>query len=159
MSQSSVLQTHESRMRHAEGLSLSYLSILFAGDSLGNWLTTSSIAVTVLLHAWCILEASEPRSIIFCPFNCCSAAPNIVDLSLAPVMMMHKTVEAAFRLAPQRSVVMSAHRIGQLQRHFSSSQPCRKEIQDAYILSAARTPTAKVRSRFPLQNHATHVYH
>jgi hypothetical protein len=31
------------------------------------------------------------------------------------------------------------------QRHFSSARPALKEIQDAYILSASRTPTAKVR--------------
>lgn len=32
------------------------------------------------------------------------------------------------------------------QRHFSSARPALKEIQDVYILSASRTPTAKVRS-------------
>lgn len=32
------------------------------------------------------------------------------------------------------------------QRHFSSARPALKEIQDAYILSASRTPTAKVKS-------------
>lgn len=41
---------------------------------------------------------------------------------------------------------------GQLSRHvkanrcFSTSAALRKELQDAYILSAARTPTAKVRT-------------
>ena len=30
------------------------------------------------------------------------------------------------------------------QRQFSSARPSLKEIQEAYILSAARTPTAKV---------------
>lgn len=34
--------------------------------------------------------------------------------------------------------------LSQLTRYFSSSRPLRKEIQDAYILSAARTPTGKV---------------
>ena len=32
------------------------------------------------------------------------------------------------------------------QRHFSSARPALQEIQDAYILSASRTPTAKVRT-------------
>lgn len=32
------------------------------------------------------------------------------------------------------------------QRHFSSARPTLKEIQDAYIISASRTPTAKVRT-------------
>lgn len=30
------------------------------------------------------------------------------------------------------------------QRQFSSARPTLKEVQDAYILSASRTPTAKV---------------
>lgn len=30
------------------------------------------------------------------------------------------------------------------QRQFSSARPTLKEIQDAYIISASRTPTAKV---------------
>ncbi|OOQ87307.1 Acetyl-CoA acetyltransferase A, mitochondrial [Penicillium brasilianum] len=34
------------------------------------------------------------------------------------------------------------------QRHFSSARPALKEIQDAYILSASRTPTAKFNGSF-----------
>lgn len=34
-------------------------------------------------------------------------------------------------------------------RSFSTGSVLRKEIQDAYILSAARTPTAKVRPSCP----------
>src|SRR5271154_6783788 len=41
-------------------------------------------------------------------------------------------------------------RLSQLQRQFSSSRPAAKEIQDVYILSAARTPTAKV----PIPEHS-----
>lgn len=39
-------------------------------------------------------------------------------------------------------------RLTQVQRHFSTSPAVRKEIQDAYILSAARTPTAKFNGSF-----------
>jgi acetyl-CoA C-acetyltransferase len=39
-------------------------------------------------------------------------------------------------------------RLAQVSRHFSSTTPARKEIQDAYILSAARTPTAKFNGSF-----------
>lgn len=45
----------------------------------------------------------------------------------------------------------TARRLGQIASHvssarqFSTSSAMRKEIQDAYILSAARTPTGKVR--------------
>ena len=37
-------------------------------------------------------------------------------------------------------------RLSQVQRHFSATTSARQEIQDAYILSASRTPTAKVGS-------------
>ncbi|KAK2796614.1 hypothetical protein FQN50_009490 [Emmonsiellopsis sp. PD_5] len=60
-----------------------------------------------------------------------------------------QSLRAASRLAPHASPVpRSAQRLGQVQRHFSSSRSCRKEIQDAYILSAARTPTAKFNGSF-----------
>jgi acetyl-CoA C-acetyltransferase len=39
-------------------------------------------------------------------------------------------------------------RLAQVSRHFSSTTPARKEIQEAYILSAARTPTAKFNGAF-----------
>ncbi|KAJ9202659.1 hypothetical protein DTO280E4_5217 [Paecilomyces variotii] len=39
-------------------------------------------------------------------------------------------------------------RVSQIQRHFSTSRPAAKEIRDAYILSAARTPTAKFNGSF-----------
>jgi len=39
-------------------------------------------------------------------------------------------------------------RLAQMQRHFSSTTPARKEIQDAYIISASRTPTAKFNGSF-----------
>lgn len=40
------------------------------------------------------------------------------------------------------------------QRQFSSSRPALKEIQDAYILSASRTPTAKVSTAEVLSHRA-----
>jgi acetyl-CoA C-acetyltransferase len=39
-------------------------------------------------------------------------------------------------------------RLAQVDRHFSSTTPARKEIQEAYILSAARTPTGKFNGSF-----------
>ncbi|RMZ82596.1 hypothetical protein DV738_g1574, partial [Chaetothyriales sp. CBS 135597] len=42
----------------------------------------------------------------------------------------------------------AAARISQVHRHFSSSPARPKEIQDAYILSAARTPTTKFNGSF-----------
>lgn len=48
------------------------------------------------------------------------------------------------RLAIRQSTHIPSARLSQVQRHFSTTNPVRKEIQDAYILSAARTPTGKV---------------
>lgn len=45
------------------------------------------------------------------------------------------------------------------QRHFSSARPSLKEIQEAYILSAARTPTAKVSEIFFLKISCTTLKH
>lgn len=39
-------------------------------------------------------------------------------------------------------------RLSQVQRHFSATTSARQEIQDAYILSASRTPTAKFNGSF-----------
>jgi acetyl-CoA C-acetyltransferase len=35
-------------------------------------------------------------------------------------------------------------RLSQVQRHFSATTAAKQEIQEAYIISASRTPTAKV---------------
>ncbi|TVY50732.1 Acetyl-CoA acetyltransferase, mitochondrial [Lachnellula cervina] len=43
---------------------------------------------------------------------------------------------------------VSKQRLTQVQRHFSATTSARQEIQDAYILSAARTPTAKFNGAF-----------
>ncbi|ERF74427.1 hypothetical protein EPUS_06605 [Endocarpon pusillum Z07020] len=48
------------------------------------------------------------------------------------------------RMATAVSSPRSTQRLSQLNRQFSSSNPIRKEIQDAYILSAARTPTGRI---------------
>jgi hypothetical protein len=44
----------------------------------------------------------------------------------------------------RNSSTASKQRLSQVQRHFSSTTSARQEIQEAYILSASRTPTAKV---------------
>ncbi|KAJ5544469.1 hypothetical protein N7535_007132 [Penicillium sp. DV-2018c] len=53
-------------------------------------------------------------------------------------------------LAPGLSVRLSKRAIPAFrpQRHFSSARPACKEIQEAYILSASRTPTAKFNGSF-----------
>lgn len=53
------------------------------------------------------------------------------------------TIRSATRMSST-----STARLAQVQRHFSSTPVPRKEIQDAYILSAARTPTAKFNGSF-----------
>ncbi|KMP02341.1 hypothetical protein DIZ76_010041 [Coccidioides immitis] len=58
---------------------------------------------------------------------------------------MHPSLRAAVRLG---SMPKPTQRLAQVQRQFTSSAARRKEIQDAYILSAARTPTAKFNGSF-----------
>ena len=62
-----------------------------------------------------------------------------VCFPMAPV-----STSTAARAAGRLSNAQSTARLSQIRRQFSSSVPARKEIQDAYILSAARTPTGKV---------------
>lgn len=52
-------------------------------------------------------------------------------------MTLYTSSAASARLLSKRTAFPAA-------RSFSSARPLLKEIQDAYILSAARTPTAKV---------------
>jgi len=42
----------------------------------------------------------------------------------------------------------SKQRLAQVSRHFNSTAPAKQEIQDAYILSASRTPTGKFNGSF-----------
>lgn len=53
------------------------------------------------------------------------------------------------QLRPQTLTGLTSRHV-KAARCFSTSATLRKEIQDAYILSAARTPTAKVSRSFPL---------
>ena len=65
-----------------------------------------------------------------------------VDSAPPPVLTMPTISSTALRMAA-RNQPSSAARLSQLRSHFSTSSSARKEIQDAYILSAVRTPTAK----------------
>lgn len=56
-------------------------------------------------------------------------------------MPIQNTAGLTSRLFAQRAA-FPATRMGQ--RHFSCARPLLKEIQDAYILSAQRTPTTNV---------------
>ncbi|KUJ17213.1 thiolase [Mollisia scopiformis] len=47
-----------------------------------------------------------------------------------------------------RNSPASQQRLAQVQRHFSATTSAKQEIQDAYILSASRTPTAKFNGSF-----------
>ncbi|KAH8597198.1 Thiolase, N-terminal domain-containing protein [Bisporella sp. PMI_857] len=53
-----------------------------------------------------------------------------------------------YAMSSLRPSAASAHRLSQVQRHFSVSSAPQREVQDAYILSAARTPTAKFNGSF-----------
>lgn len=57
------------------------------------------------------------------------------------------TICAVSKMASSNSSTSTA-RLSQIQRHFSSSAAFRKEVRDAYIISASRTPTAKFNGSF-----------
>jgi hypothetical protein len=71
-----------------------------------------------------------------------------VPLNL-PIMSL-RTARTA--MSAIRNSSASKQRLSQVQRHFSSTASTRQEIQDAYILSASRTPTAKVLPSNPFRN-------
>merc|ERR1711977_359722 len=62
-------------------------------------------------------------------------------VSLFRFIMSFRTARTA--MASLRSPAASTQRLSQVQRHFSASTSVKQEVQEAYILSAARTPTAK----------------
>ncbi|KAG0649112.1 Acetoacetyl-thiolase [Hyphodiscus hymeniophilus] len=54
-----------------------------------------------------------------------------------------------FAMASMRnSTAASKQRLSQVQRHFNTTTSAKREIQDAYILSASRTPTGKFNGSF-----------
>lgn len=64
--------------------------------------------------------------------------------SILPIMSLRaaRSAMSSVRNSPAQ------RRVAQVQRHFSATTSARREIQEAYILSAARTPTAKVRFEY-----------
>ncbi|KAG9236776.1 Thiolase, N-terminal domain-containing protein [Amylocarpus encephaloides] len=53
-----------------------------------------------------------------------------------------------YAMSSVRSSTVPKQRLSQVRRHFSATTSVKQEIQDAYILSAARTPTAKFNGSF-----------
>lgn len=72
-----------------------------------------------------------------------SNQPSKLEHPSSPSSMAPLPASSA-RMALRQTPHASSARLSQVQRHFSTTSPIRKEIQDAYILSAARTPTGKV---------------
>ena len=68
--------------------------------------------------------------------------PSVLLLFLLPLLIIMSLRYAMSSL--RNSSVASKQRLSQVERHFSSTTSTKREIQDAYILSASRTPTAKV---------------
>lgn len=65
---------------------------------------------------------------------------------LLPFCPLTRIMSLRFAMSSARnSSAASKQRLTQVQRHFSATTSARQEIQDAYILSASRTPTARVR--------------
>lgn len=75
-----------------------------------------------------------------------ASAPSTVFHTLSTMSQL--SARTAFRMTRQAQASGALPRLSQIQRQFSTSPAARKEIQDAYILSAARTPTAKFNGSF-----------
>jgi len=69
--------------------------------------------------------------------------PPISIKSLPILTMLQSSARSAARLASRASTT-HAPRVRPPRRTFTSTRATSREIQEAYILSAARTPTAKV---------------
>jgi hypothetical protein len=76
-------------------------------------------------------------------------APRLFSLCcyLIPIHTMSLRTARTAMSSLRNSSSASKHRLSQVQRHFSATASARQEIQEAYILSASRTPTGKVRSK------------
>jgi hypothetical protein len=98
--------------------------------------------------------SSTFRPHLTCPRKCC----HHVTATLLLVRVLFSAFSVHFELFEHRYSAMSSsalrtsmrmasrpqQRLASIQRQFSSSAPQRKEIRDAYIISASRTPTAVV---------------
>jgi acetyl-CoA C-acetyltransferase len=74
-------------------------------------------------------------------YSSVSSLPFVVVVHALHITM---TLRQASMSALRGSYSPSTQRLAQVSRHFSASAAARQEIQDAYIISASRTPTAKV---------------
>lgn len=98
---------------------------------------------------WTSVEGGRKRLVADCGvedtryqlrlFNLISALLLYCTVLSLSIMTLYAAAAPA-RIASQRAAAVSR----QCQRSFSAARPLSKEIQDAYILSASRTPTAKV---------------
>lgn len=99
-----------------------------------------SLLITVLVHRPVLSRFADRFLITFVSLVVCLfVAFTQCHPSYSPNMTVTQ-LRSAGRLAQLAGHVNGA-------RQFSTRPALRKEIQDAYILSAARTPTAKVRRR------------
>jgi hypothetical protein len=112
-------------------------------------------------HICWVIHSSTFRPHMSCPRKCCRHVTTTPRL----VRVFFSAFSVYFELSENRHTAMSSsalrtsmrmasrpqQRLASIQRQFSSSAPQRKEIRDAYIISASRTPTAVV-SKTPLQD-------
>ncbi len=73
--------------------------------------------------------------------------PPSLCYNLIPIHTMSLRAARTAMSSLRNSSTASNHRLSQVQRHFSATTSARQEIQEAYILSASRTPTGKVRPK------------
>lgn len=87
-----------------------------------------------------------PLDLTFPPPHRHSATAGLTVSGTADVMttITSSAARAASRVSPSNA----AARLSQMRSHFSTTSAVRKEIQEAYIISATRTPTAKFNGSF-----------
>src|SRR5271154_1460534 len=118
-----------------------YFDIAKLSRSRHGYLTTAAVFV-VLFPPFATL--ADPAADVADRELRNSNQPSKLEYPSSPGSMIPLPASSA-RMALRQTPHVSSARLSQVQRHFSTTSPVRKEIQDAYILSAARTPTGKVR--------------
>ena len=85
-----------------------------------------------------------PRSLCFCGVYLMIIEPAAPSSFSSSMNMTTILSQASKRFTSYSAMSRPTQRVAQVRRHLSSSSVSRGEIRDAYVLSAARTPTGKV---------------
>lgn len=92
-----------------------------------------------------ISDANRPRLTVPPPIpTSLNPLCSVLSIFLYLIPRMSHLLRSAMSSSLRQPSVVATQRVAQLSRQFGSTSSARQQVQDAYILSAARTPTAKV---------------